>query len=82
MSLYNDISPQLLMAIGAVLGVLFVAMVLRLCCDVHVLRKGRKELDNRIKRLRLNDMIDRLNIRHEKYLQKTSDLDKERHIWA
>ena len=82
MSLYNDISPQVLLIIGIIVGVLFAAMVLRICCDVRVLRKGRAELDSRIKRLRLNDMIERTGIKRETYLHKTSDMDKERHIWA
>ena len=80
--MYNDITPQILMIIGIVVGVLFVGMVLRLYCDVRFLRKSRKDLDNRIGRLRLNDMIGRLHINRNKYMNRTSDLDKERHIWA
>ena len=82
MPLYNDISPQVLLIIGIIIGILFAAVVLRMCCDVRVLRKARKELDNRIKRLRLNNMIERTGISHEKYWNRTTDLDKERHIWA
>ena len=82
MSIYNDISPQVLLIVGIIVGVLFALVVLRICCDVRVLRRGREELHNRIKRLRLNDMIERTGIKHETYFHKTSDLDKERHIWA
>ena len=82
MSLYDDISPQALIIIGTALAVIFVFIVCRMYCDIRVLRKGRKELDQRIQHLRLNDMIGRLKINREKYLLKTSDLDKERHIWA
>ena len=82
MSLYNDISPQVLLVIGITVGVLFALMVLRIGFDVRVLRRGREELNNRIKRLRLNDMIERTGIKHDTYMHKTSDMDKERHIWA
>ena len=80
--MYNDISPQILLIIGIIVGILFAVMVLRICCDVRVLRKSRKELDQRIGRLRLNDMINRLKLNRRTYNHKTSDLDKERNIWA
>lgn len=81
MSLYNDISPQTLMIIGAVLAVIFVLMLLRICCDIGFLRKKRNEQTSRIHGLLLSNMIDRLNISRKTYFRKTSDLDKERHIW-
>jgi len=82
MSLYNDISSQTLLIIGGSLAVIFVLIVCRLFCDVRFLRKGRKEQEKRIRSLRLNDMIARLKINKSKYLAKTSDMDRERHIWA
>ena len=82
MSLYNDISPLALMIIGVVLAVIFILMMVRICCDVGFLCRKRKEQHNRIHRLLLSNMIDRLKIPHETYFRKTSDLDKERHIWA
>ena len=80
--MYNDISPQILVIIGIVVVILFAGMVLRRFCDVWFLRKSRKDLDNRIGRLRLTDQIGRLHINRNKYMTRTSDLDKERHIWA
>jgi len=82
MPLYDDISPQTLMILGSIAAVIFVVIVLRVCCNINVLRKSRKDQDARIQGLLLSNMIDRLNIPRENYFRKTSDLDKERHIWA
>ena len=67
MSLYNDISPQVLLIIGGVLAVIFIVIVCRMYCDIKFLRKGRKDLDQRIKNLRLNDMIAHTGIDRNKY---------------
>jgi predicted membrane protein len=82
MSLYNDISPRTLMIIGIIIAIFFVLMLLRIFWDFIVLRKGRKEQEARVKKLLLSNMVGRLNIPLEKYFEETSDIDKERHIWA
>jgi hypothetical protein len=82
MSLYNDISSQTLMIIGITLGLIFVAMFFRICCDIRLLRKGRKDQAERVRGLLLSNMLERLNIPLKDYFKKTSDMDKERHIWA
>jgi len=82
MSLYNDISPQTLMILGIIIGVVFALIALRICCDIRVLRKSRKDQLERVRRLLMSNMLDRLNIPLKDYFRKTSDLDKERHIWA
>lgn len=81
MTPFNDISPQILVILGITLTVIFVIMVLRICCDINVLHKSRKQQKARIKGLLLSNMLGRLNIPLKKYDRKTSDLDKERHIW-
>lgn len=82
MSLYNDINPQTLMIIGTILAIIFLVVVFRICCDIRILRKGRKDQTDRVRGLLLSNMLDRLNIPLKDYFQKTSDMDKERHIWA
>ena len=82
MSLYTDISPQTLMIIGVVVAAIFVVMLIIILRDIHILSKSRKELNSRVRRLLLSNMIERIGIPLDKYLRKTSDLDKERHIWA
>jgi len=82
MSLYNDISPRTLMIIGIIIAVFFFLILFRILWDIMILRKGRKEQENRVQKLLLSNMIGRLNIPVDRYLDETSDLDKERHIWA
>jgi len=82
MSLYNDISPQTLMILGIIMGIVLALIVLRICCDIRVLRKSRKDQVTRIQGLLMSNMLDRLNIPLKDYFRKTSDLDKERHIWS
>lgn len=82
MSLYDDFSPQTLIIIGTAVAVIFVLIACRMYFDIRVLRKGRKEQAERIRGLLLSNMLDRLKISRKKYFQKTSDMDKERHIWA
>jgi hypothetical protein len=82
MPLYNDISPQTLMNLGIILAIVFVFVVFVVFRDVYILRKSHDALDNRIQKLRLGSMLHRLYIPLKKYDHKTSDLDKERHIWT
>ena len=82
MSLYNDISPQTLMIIGITLGLIFIVMLFRICCDIRLLRKARKDQAERVRGLLLSNMLERVNIPLKDYFKKTSDMDKERHIWA
>ena len=82
MYLYDDISPQTLKIIGTALAVIFALIVCRIYCDIRVLQKGRKEQAERIRGLLLSNMLDRLKISPKEYFRKTSDMDKERHIWA
>jgi hypothetical protein len=82
MSLYNDISPQTLTLIGITLGLVFIVMFFRICCDIRLLRKARKDQAERVRGLLLSNMLERLNIPLKDYFKKTSDMDNERHIWA
>lgn len=82
MSLYNDISPRTLMIIGIIMAIVFVVMLIRILWNIIILRKGRSEQAQRVQGLLLSNMLDRLNIPLDKYFSKTSDLDKERHIWS
>lgn len=81
MSLYNDISSQTLVILGTVLGIIFVVIAFRMCCDIKILRKKRKEQNERIRGLLLSNMLERLNIPLKNYFRNTSDMQKERHIW-
>ena len=82
MSLYNDISPETIKIVGIAAAAIFVIVVFIVLRDLRILRKGREDVDRRMRRLRLSDMIDRCKIKRDKYFRKTSDLDRERHIWA
>ena len=82
MSLYNDISPETMKIVGIAVAAILVIVVFVVLRDIRILRKGREDVDRRMRRLRLSDMIDRCKIKREKYFRKTSDLDRERHIWA
>jgi hypothetical protein len=81
MSLYNDISSQTLMILGIAIAVIFFLVVFRICCDISYLRKSRKDQEVRIRGLLMSNMLDRLGIPLKKYFRKTSDREKERHIW-
>lgn len=81
MSLYNDISSQTLMIIGIILAIIFAVIAFRICCDIKILRKNRKNQRERVRGLLLSNMLERLNIPLQKYFRSTSDLEKERHIW-
>ncbi len=82
MPLYNDISPLLLIILGIAIVVIFLIVVYVVFRDINILEKSHEDLDHRVEKLRLGDMIARLNIPFKKYDHRTSDLDKERHIWA
>lgn len=82
MSLYSDISPETVRTLVIAVGVGFAIVVYVVLRDRIILRKSHEDIDERVKRLRLGDMIARLGIRFSRYDHKTSDLDKERHIWA
>jgi len=82
MTMYNDISPQTLKILVIAIGIIFAIVVYIVWRDKIMLRKNHEDLDKRVQKLRLGDMINRLNIPFSKYDHKTSDLDKERHIWA
>ncbi len=80
--MYSDINPQILMYLGIATAVIFVIVVFVVFRDINILGKKHESLDKRVQKLRLGDMIARLNIPFNKYDHKTSDMDKERHIWA
>ncbi|UCB55143.1 MAG: hypothetical protein JSW45_00960 [Thiotrichales bacterium] len=80
--MYTDINPQLLQILGIIIAVIFVIVVIVVYRDARILRKSHEDIDHRVEKLRLGDMIARLNIPFSKYDHNTSDLDKERHIWA
>jgi hypothetical protein len=82
MDLYNDISPQVLQILMIVLAILFVIVVYVVLRDRILLRKSHEDIDHRVQKLRLGKMIARLKIPFTKYDHHTTDLDKERHIWA
>jgi hypothetical protein len=70
------------MIIGIIIAIFFILMLFRIFRDIIILRKGRKDQETRVQKLLLSNMLGRLNIPVDKYFDKTSDLDKERHIWA
>ena len=80
--MYEDIDPQAIRYLLIAVGIVFAIVVYVVWRDRTVLSKSHEDLDKRVLKLRLGDMIARLNIPFEKYDRKTSDLDKERHIWA
>jgi hypothetical protein len=82
MSLYNDITPGLFQILVIAIIIAFAVVVYVVWRDKLLLRKSHEDLDKRVQRLRLGDMIARVGIPFKKYDHKTSDLDKERHIWA
>ena len=82
MSLYNDISPETLRFLLIAIGVAFAIVVYVVWRDKAILRKSHDDIDHRVQRLRLADMIARIGIPFRRYDHKTSDMDKERHIWA
>jgi len=81
MSLYNDVSPQTLMILGIAIALIFVIVMIVVIRDMNILEKNHEDLDRRVMKLRLGDMLGRLNISLRKYDHKTSDLEKERHMW-
>ena len=82
MGLYNDISPQVVQILVIAIIILFVIVLYVVFRDKSILRKSHEDIDQRVQKLRLGGMIARLKIPFSKYDHHTSDLDKERHIWA
>ena len=82
MDLYNDIGPQIVQILVIAVIIIFAIVVYVVVRDRSILRKSHEDIDHRVLKLRLGDMIARLKIPFSKYDQHTSDLDKERHIWA
>ena len=80
--MYNDINPELVQILVIAIGIIFAIVVYVVWRDRKILRKEHEQLDQRVEKLRLGKMIDHLDIPFDKYDHKTSDLDKERHIWA
>ena len=80
--MYEDIDPRAIKYLLIVVGIAFAIVVYVVWRDRTVLRKSHEDLDKRVLKLRPGDMVARLNIPFNKYDHKTSDLDKERHIWA
>jgi hypothetical protein len=82
MDMYNDISPQVVQILVIAIIIIFALVVYVVMRDRRILRKSHEDIDQRVLKLRLGNMIARLNIPFSKYDEHTSDLDKERHIWA
>ncbi len=82
MDLYNDISPQIMQIVMIAIVIIFAIVLYVVFRDRAILRKDHEDIDQRVQNLRLGKMIARLKIPFSKYDHHTSDLDKERHIWA
>ena len=81
MPLYSDISSQTLVILGIAIALIFAIVIIVVFHDMSILEKSHQDLDRRVLKLRLGDMLGRLNISLRKYDHKTSDLEKERHMW-
>ena len=78
----NDINPITLIILGISLVVLIIFTLFKISQNVRLLRSRRSNQIDRIKNLKLSRMLEYLNIPFSQYLHNTSELDKERHMWA
>ena len=67
---------------GAVIGLSFIFVILRVCGCVKVLRSYRIELLSRVDQLRIHKMLARLGISPRRYIRKARSLDVERQLMA
>lgn len=78
----NEINPYTLIFLGVGLIVLVVFTILKLIQNIRLLRSRRIGQKDRVQNLALSRMLKHLNIPLNRYLKKTTDLEKERHMWA
>lgn len=68
--------------LGIVLLFLIIFTLYKISSNISLLKSRRSNQIKRVQDLKLREMLDYLNIPFRQYLHKTSELDKERHIWA
>jgi type III secretory pathway component EscR len=71
-----------LIILGILLLLLIIFTLYKVSSNIGVLRLRCQSQINRVEKLQLRNMLDHLRIPFRQYLNKTSDLDKERHIWT
>lgn len=78
----NFINPATLVILGIILLLMIIFTLYKLVSNISFLRSRHRDQIKRVKHLKLRRMLEHLNIPFKQYLKKTSELDKERHIWA
>lgn len=78
----NFINTTTLIILGIVLLLVIIFTLYKISNNIGLLRLRRQSQVKRVENLKLRNMLDHLEIPFRQYLNKTSELDKERHIWA
>ena len=81
-SLLYDYNSQSLTIWGITIAIAFAIMVVGVCRNIVFLHTRHRDQIARVRQLLLSNMLERLNISFNRYDRMTSDMDKERHIWA
>lgn len=75
-------NPATLVILGVILLLMIIFTLYKLVSNISFLKSRHRDQVKRVNHLKLRRMLDHLNIPFKQYLKKTSELDKERHIWA
>lgn len=75
-------NPASLMILAIILLLMLIFTLYKLFSNITFLRARHRDQIRRVKNLRLSRMLEHLGIPFKHYLHRTSELDKERHIWA
>ena len=75
-------NPASLMILAIILLLMLIFTLYKLFSNISFLRARHRDQIRRVKNLKLSRMLEHLGIPFKHYLHKTSELDKERHIWA
>lgn len=76
------INPTTLVLLGIILLLMILFVLYKFYRNIRLLRSHTRDQINRVQHLKLRKMLHHLNIPFNHYLRKTSELDKERHMWA
>lgn len=79
---FDSINPLTLIFLGISLVVLIIFTLLRVAQNLRLLKSRRSNQIKRVQKLTLSRMLEHLNIPLKYYVAQTSELDKERHMWA
>lgn len=77
-----DFDTLFFLFLGVVIVILFILMIVNVIHNLRFLSERRRDLMQRVGELRLSKMLLLQNIPLKKYFEKTSDVEKSRHIWA